>query len=145
MPVLACVISLTLSRRGVRLSVNWVNVEWDSTSTESTWSQTPRQLSQRRRHQHLQRFYHTALTQLTWSLTLRWLSWHRVSHRVDSVDEKWDSASTESPLNVKNLNKSANSRTKSKTFKSLIIWCSISAKNENKKSHASVPLMALLN
>ncbi len=37
-PVLAWFISLTLSQRGVRLFINWVNAEWDSTSTESTQS-----------------------------------------------------------------------------------------------------------
>ncbi len=44
---------------------------------------------------------------------------------------------------LKNLNKSANSRTKSKTIQKpyyLAYMCLISAKNENKKSHASVPL-----
>ncbi len=90
--------------------------------TESTRSQTLHQLSQRRRHQHLRRFYHSALTQLTWSLTLRWLSWRGISLGVDSVDEKWDSASTESCPMLKNLNKSANSSKKSKKFRSLIIW-----------------------
>ncbi len=120
MSVLAWLISLTLSRCGVRLSINWVNTEWDSMSTESTRSETSCQLSQRRRLQHLRRFYHSTLTQLTWSLTLCWLSWRRVSLSVESVDEEWDSASTESPLNVKNLNKLANSRTKSKTFRNLL-------------------------
>jgi hypothetical protein len=32
-----------------------------------------------------------------------WLSWHKVSLSVD-FDRKWDSTSTESPLNEKNLN-----------------------------------------
>jgi hypothetical protein len=95
--------------------------------TESTRSQTlhqlsQRQLIQRRRHQPLQRFYHFALTQLMWSLNLRWLSWRGVSLGIDSVDEEWLSQLTESPPDVKNLNKSANSRTKSKKFRSLIIW-----------------------
>ncbi len=141
MPVLAWFISFTLSRRRVRLSVNWANTEWGSMTTESMWSETPCQLSQRRIHQHLRRFYHSALTQLTWSLTPRWLSWCGVSLGFDSVDEEWASASIKS---AKKSNKLAYSRTKSKKFKSLIIWpicmCSISAKNENKKSHASVPL-----
>ncbi len=87
--------------RQVRFHVNWVNAEWDSTSTESMQSETPRQLSQCRRHQHLRRFYHSVLTQLTWSLTLHWLSWCGISLGVDSVDEERDSASTESPPNVK--------------------------------------------
>ncbi len=109
MPVLVWFIFRTLSQRGVRLPINWVNAEWDSMSTESMRSETPRQLSQRRRHQHLRRFHHSALTELTWSLTPRWLSRHGVSLGVDSVDGEWDSASTESPPNVKNSNKSANS------------------------------------
>jgi hypothetical protein len=36
-----------LSWRGVSFLVNWVKAKWDSTSTESTKSETPRQLSQR--------------------------------------------------------------------------------------------------
>ncbi len=51
---------------------HWVDAEWDFPSTESTRSETPRQLSQRRRHQHFLRFYHSALTHLTWSLTPHW-------------------------------------------------------------------------
>ncbi len=143
MPVLPWVISLTLSRRGVRLSFNWVNVEWDSTSTESTWSETPRQQSQRRRHQHLRRFYHSTLTQLTWSLTLRWLSLRRVSLGVDSVDEEWDFALTESPPNVKKFEYIGEFKNKIENIQKpyyLAYMCSISAKNEKKKSHASVPL-----
>ncbi len=53
----------------VRPPVNWVNEEWDFPPNESARSEPPRQLSQCRRHQHLQRFHHSALTQLTWSLT----------------------------------------------------------------------------
>ncbi len=53
------------------------------------------------------RFHHSALTQLTWSLTLWWFSWHGVSLSTNSVDgewwgwrrvrvdEEWDSTSTE--------------------------------------------------
>jgi hypothetical protein len=81
--------TVTLSWGGVRLSVNWVNTEWDSTSTESTRSETPCQLSQHRRHQHIRRFYHSVFTQLMWSLTPCWLSWWRVWLRVDLVWERW--------------------------------------------------------
>jgi hypothetical protein len=144
MPVLAWFISLTLSRRGVRLSVIWVNMEWDSTSTESTHGDTPRQLSQCRRHQHLQRFYNP-----------RWLSWHGVSLCVDSFDVESHFALTQLTRNetprqlshrrmLKKSNKSANSRTKSKKMQKpyyLAYMCLISAKKENKKSHASVPLI----
>ncbi len=68
---------------------HWVNAEWDSMSTESTRSETPRQLSQRRIHQHIRRFYHSALTLLTWSLTPWWRTptfTKILSFRVDSVD-----------------------------------------------------------
>jgi hypothetical protein len=65
---------------------------------------------------------HLALTQLTGNETRR-----QLSHRQM----------------LKNSNKSANSSTKSKTLKSLIIWpmyvCSVQ-KTGTKKSHASVPL-----
>jgi hypothetical protein len=119
-----------LSQRGVRLHVNWVHTK-----------ETPHQLSQRRRHQHLLRFDHSALTQLTWSLTPHWLSQRWVSPGVDSLE--WDSVSTESPPILKNLSKSANLKTKWKTLKSLIIWLiyvwSVQ-KTRAKKSHASVPL-----
>jgi hypothetical protein len=73
-----------LRQRGVSLSVNWGNAEWDSMSTESTLNETPYQLSQLRRHQHLWRFHYSVLTQLTWSLTPRWLSQHGVLLCVDS-------------------------------------------------------------
>jgi hypothetical protein len=108
--------------RRVRLPVKWVNVKWNSPSTESTRSETPCQLSQRRRHQHLRRFHHSSLTQLTWSLTPRWFSRRGVSLDVDSVDGEWDSHQLSHRLMLKHLNKLANSRTKSKTLKSLIIW-----------------------
>ncbi len=74
-----------LSQRQVRLHVDWVNAEWDSTSTESTrndeifvnvgafWVDSVDVES------------HSGLTQLTWSLTLHWLSWQGVSLGVDSV------------------------------------------------------------
>ncbi len=94
MPLLACFVFHTLSRRGVRLPLNWVNVEWDSPSSESVRSEPPHQLSQRRRHQHLLRFHYSVLTQLTWSLTC-----------VDLDDEECDSKSTESPPNVKKFKK----------------------------------------
>ncbi len=101
-----------LSQCGVRLHVNRVNAEWDSTSTEST-----------RRHQHLRRFYHSALTQLMWGLTLRWLSWRGVSFGVDSVDEEWDSASTEAPTNVsKNWISQQNQKQNKKNSEALLFW-----------------------
>ncbi len=110
MPVLAWFIFCTLSRRRVRLPINWVNAEWDSTSTEGT---------------NIYEDFTITSTQ--------WLSWHGVSLRVDSVDGESHLAFTqltgnETPCQpshcwiLKNLNKSANSRSKSKTLKSLIIW-----------------------
>ncbi len=59
-----------LSQRRVRLHVNWVNAEW--------WMLVP-----------------SALTQLTWSLIPRWLSWRGVSLRVNSVDGESHSAWTQ--------------------------------------------------
>jgi hypothetical protein len=38
-------------------------------STESMRSETPRQLSQRRRHQHLRRFHHSTLTETRYQLS----------------------------------------------------------------------------
>ncbi len=124
-----------LSQCQVRLHINWVNAEWDSTSTEPTQSKTPRQLSQHRRHQHLRRFYHSVLTQLTWSLTLRWLSCREVSLGVDSVDEDWDSASTVSPPNVKKFEYVGEFKNRIEKIQKpyyLAYMCLISAKNENK-------------
>ncbi len=65
---------------------HWVNAEWDSPSTESMRSETSSQLSQ-----HGVRFH------VNWVnaednniyedfIILRWLSWHWLSLRVDSVD-----------------------------------------------------------
>jgi hypothetical protein len=121
----------------------WVDVEWDSSSTESSPSETPRWLSQRRVRLHVNWFNaegtniyedfiicvdsvdvesHSALTQLTGNETQRQLSHCRM---------------------LKNLNKSANSSTKSKTLKSLITWPIYGwsvKKTGSRKSHASVPL-----
>ncbi len=115
---------------------HWVDVVSDSLSTESTRNVTPHQLSQRTRHQHLWRFYHSGLTQLTWSLTPRWLSWRGVLLGIDSVNEEWDSASTESPLNVKKFLKIGKFKNKIEKIQkpySLAYMCLIIAKNENKK------------
>jgi hypothetical protein len=90
-----------LSWRGVRLHANWVNAE---------------------DNQHLRRFNHSALTQ-----------WRGVSICIDSVDVESHLALAQLMRNetlrqvshrrmLTNLNKSANSRTKSKKFRSLIIW-----------------------
>ncbi len=75
---------------------HWVNAKSDSSSTESTRSETPCQLSQRGVRLHVNwvnaegtNIYedfiiprwsvdvesHSALTQLTWNLTWLWLSW----------------------------------------------------------------------
>jgi hypothetical protein len=71
--------------------------------TESMGSETPRQLSQRRRHQH----YHIDSVDMESHLALTGNETrHQLSHR----------------RLLKNLNKSANSSTKLKTLKSLIIW-----------------------
>ncbi len=78
-----------LSWRGVSFLVNWVNAKWDSTSTESLQSETPRQLSQRGMIKSLSMLVSSALTQLTWSLTPCLLSWRRVWLRVDSVWGRW--------------------------------------------------------
>ncbi len=87
-----------LSQRGVRLR-NWVNAEWDSMSTKST-QKTPtftKILSFRVDSVDMES--HLALTQLTRNETQRQLSHCRM---------------------LKNLNKSANSRTKSKNSEALL-------------------------
>ncbi len=99
-----------LSQCRMRLHVNWVNAEWDSTSTESV--------------QKAPTFT---------KLIICWLSWRGVSLHVDSVDVESHLALThliwnETPPQLitvkclKNLNKLVNWRTKSKTLESLIIW-----------------------
>ncbi len=99
-----------LSWCGVSFPVNWVNAKWDSMSTVSTRSETPRQLSQ----QGIEIFVnvgalcidsfdvesHSMLTKLTWNLCkcwypLRWLSWCGVLLCVDSVDMKSHSVLTQ--------------------------------------------------
>ncbi len=154
MPVLDWFIFLTLSRRGVRLPVNWVNAEWDSTSTESMRSETSRQLSQCGVRLHVNWVNAEGTNIYEDFIIPHWLSWRGVSLRVDSVDveshlvltqltgnETWCQLSHR--LMLKNLNKSANSSTKSKRLKSLFIW-SIYVwwvqKTGTRKSHASVPL-----
>ncbi len=73
-----CEISHQLSQHGVRLHINWVNAE----GTNIYWD---------------------FIIPLMWSFTLCWLSQCGVSLGVDAVDGEWDSASNESPLNVKNF------------------------------------------
>jgi hypothetical protein len=81
---------------------HWVDAETDSPPSESTWNETARQLSQCGVRLHVNWVNeeyctptftkissfridsvdvesHSALTQLTWSLTPRWLSWREVS------------------------------------------------------------------
>jgi hypothetical protein len=84
-----------LSWRRVSFPVNWVNAKWDSMSTESSQSETPRQLSQRRMMISSWMLVTSALTQLTWSLILRWLSWCGVSLRVNSVARESHSTLTQ--------------------------------------------------
>jgi hypothetical protein len=77
------------SWHGVSFLINWVNAKWDSTSIESMQNdkifvnvgvfcvdsvdvESP-----------------SSLTQLTWSLSVRWLSWQRVWLRVNSVWGRW--------------------------------------------------------
>ncbi len=81
-----------LSWRRVSLPGNWVNAKWDSMSTESTQSETPRQLSQRGMMKSSWMLVPSALTQLTWSLIPCWLSWRGVLLCVDSVDGESHSA-----------------------------------------------------
>jgi hypothetical protein len=74
-----------LSQRGVRLHINWVNAEWDSTSTEST-QKTPTFMKILSFHVDLVDVEsHSALNQLPWSLTWRWLSWRGMRLRVNWV------------------------------------------------------------
>jgi hypothetical protein len=121
-----------LSQCRVRLHVNWVNPEWDSTSTESTQKAPTFTKISSFRVDSVDVESHSALTQSTWSLTWRWLSWRGNETRRQQSHCQM----------LKNLNKSANSSTKSKTLKSLIIWpmyvWSVQ-KTGTKKSHARVP------
>jgi hypothetical protein len=65
-------------------SSHWVNAEWDSLSTVSRLREAPRQLSQCKLGlninfsqcgicQYFERFYHSVLIQLLWSLIPHWL------------------------------------------------------------------------
>ncbi len=74
-----------LSQRQVRLHVNWVSIELDSTSTESTQNDEIFVSVGAFCIDSVDMESHSELTQLTCSLTPRWLSWQGVSLRVDSV------------------------------------------------------------
>ncbi len=73
-----------LSQLQVRLHINWINAEWDFTSTESTNDEI---------FVNVGAFCidsvdiesHSTLTQLMWSLTPHWLSLGEVSLHVNSV------------------------------------------------------------
>ncbi len=83
---------LQLSQCGVRLPVNWVNAERDTTSIESM-QKAPTFI----------KISSFCSTQLMSSLTARWLRQCEVSLGVDSVDGEWDFSSTESPLIIKGI------------------------------------------
>ncbi len=74
-----------LSQRQVRLYVNWVNAEWDSTSTESTRNDKIFVNVGVFCVDSVDVESNSALTQLTWSLTPLWLSWRRVWLHINSV------------------------------------------------------------
>ncbi len=78
-----------LSQRQVRLHINWVNAEWDSTSTESTRNDKIFVNVCVLCVDSVDMEAHSALTQLTWSLIPRWLSWQRIWLCVDSVWTRW--------------------------------------------------------
>ncbi len=133
MPVLVWFTFRTLSRRGVRLPVNWVNTEWDSTSTELTQKAPTFTKISSFRVDSVDVESHSTLTQVNMESNpaLTQLMGMR-------LDVNWVTAECK-----KNLNKSANSSTKMKTLKSLIIWPMHvwSVQKTRLKSHASVPLM----
>jgi hypothetical protein len=64
-----------LSQHGVRLHVNWVNAEWDSTSTASTQKALMFSKISSFHFESVDVESKSVLTQPTWSLTWRWLSW----------------------------------------------------------------------
>jgi hypothetical protein len=111
---------------------HWVNTKSDSSSTESMQSETPRQLSQRKVRLHVN-WVNAEDTNIYEDFIIpRWLSWCGVSLCIDSVDVESHLALTQLTRNetprqlshcwmLKNLNKSANSKTKSNKFRSLII------------------------
>jgi hypothetical protein len=72
-----------------RLHVDWVNAEWVSTSTESMGNDEIFVNVGAFCVNSVDVESHSALTQLTWSLTPRWLSWRGVSLHVDSVWGRW--------------------------------------------------------
>ncbi len=140
MPVLVWFFFCTLSWRGVRLPVNWVKAG----------SETQCQLSKRGVRLHVNWVNAEGNNIYEDFIIPRWLSWRGVSLCIDSVDMESHLALTQLTRNeiwhqmshcrtFKNLNKSANSNTKSKTLKSLIIWpiyvWSVQ-KTWTKKSHA---------
>jgi hypothetical protein len=128
-------------------STHWVDTEWDSPSTESTRNETPHQLSQRGVRLHVN-WVNAEDTNIYEDFIIRrWLSWLGVSlcvvsGKVDSHLALTQLTGYENPRQrshcrmLKNLNKSANS----KTLKSLIIWpiqysvYLTSSKNQNKKT-----------
>ncbi len=67
--------SRQLSQQGVRLHINWVNAEWDSTSTASTQKALTFTKISSFSFESVDVESKSVLTQSTWSLTWRWLSW----------------------------------------------------------------------
>ncbi len=132
---------------------HWVDAESDSPWSESTRSETPHQPSQRGVRLHIN-WVNAEDTNISEDIIIPcWLSWRGVSLRIDSVDMESHLALTQLMRNetpyqlshcqtLKNSNKSANSRTKSKNLRSLIIWLICVwyvQKTRTKKYHANVP------
>jgi hypothetical protein len=80
--------SRQLSQCGVRLHVNWVNSEWDFKSTESTPKAPTFRTILSFHVDPVDVESHSMLTQSTWSLTWRWLSWRGMRLGINWVNAK---------------------------------------------------------
>jgi hypothetical protein len=136
---------------------HWVHAESDSPSIESMWNETPCQLSQHGVRLHINWVNAEYANIYEEFIIPRWLSWHGISFRVDSVDVESlgiDSLMRNETLcqlshrwMLKNSKKSVNSRTKLKNSVALLFGLHVfdKCKNEDKKFHASVPLSVFDN
>ncbi len=111
-----------------RLLIDWVNAEWDFTPTCSTWSLC--NILQFLEFAHILKISSSCFDLVDTNFSQPWQSWQGLSLHVNWVTAEWK----------KKLNKSKNSRIKSKIPKSYsLVWIGLVVQKTNKKFHAFLP------
>ncbi len=116
-----------LSQHWVKLHIDWVNAEWDSTSAESMRNAPVLTKISSFTADSTDVKSHSALTQLTWSLAWCWVSWWEMRIHINWTTTEWEK------VWICQRIQEYNQKTYSLAYIGLIL-----ARNQNKKPHASV-------